>query len=52
MVLDKESRILKSDIPPQDKKTYAVKLFEKAVEIPKNILWALIGLGVVFWMIG
>jgi hypothetical protein len=52
MVLHKESRLLKSDIPPQDDKTYAVKLLEKAVEIPKNILWVLIAFGVVFWMIG
>ena len=52
MALDKDSRLLKSDIPPQDKKTYAVKLFEKLTEIPKNILWVLNGLGVLFWMIG
>ena len=52
MVLNKEFRILNSDIPPQDEKTYAVKLLEKITEIPKNILWALNGLGVFFWMIG
>ena len=52
MVLDKESRILKSDIPPQDKKTYAVELLFKFTEIPKNILWVLITLGVIFWLIG
>ena len=52
MVLDKKSRILNSDIPPQDEKTYAVKLLLKLTEIPKNILWVLNGLWVVFWMIG
>ena len=52
MALDKESRILISEIPPQDEKTYAVELLEKAVEIPKSILWALNGLAVVLRMVG
>ncbi len=50
--LDKDSRLLKSDIPPQDEKTYAVRILEKLTEIPKNILWILNGLRVIFWMIG
>ena len=52
MALDKESRILISEIPPQDEKTYAVELLLKFTEIPKNILWALNGFRVVIWMIG
>ena len=51
-VLDKSSRLLKSEIPSQDKKTYAIEVFEKVTEIPKNILWILIVLGVLFWLIG
>ena len=51
MALDKDSRLLKSDIPPQDKKTYAVELLFKFTEIPKNILWVLNGFEAVLWMI-
>ncbi len=50
--LDKDSRLLKSDIPPQDQKIYAVELLLKFTEIPKNILWVLNGFRVVIWMIG
>ena len=34
-VLDKSSRLLKSEIPSQDKKTYAIEVFEKVAEIQK-----------------
>ena len=48
-MLDKSSWILTSEMPPQAKKTYAVEVLEKVIEVPRNILWILIVFGVIFF---